>query len=76
MPSVALTVAQTQLPDLIARLIPGEELRILQGSQVVAKLTRECPLPSKPRQPGSCKGLITILSEDDEHLVDFAEYMP
>jgi len=25
---------------------------------------------------GSCKGMMTIVSEDDEHLKDFAEYMP
>lgn len=33
------------------------------------------PLP-KRRCPGSAKGKLTILSEDDEHLDDFTEYMP
>nr|VFJ57507.1 MAG: hypothetical protein BECKFW1821A_GA0114235_10725 [Candidatus Kentron sp. FW]VFJ62814.1 MAG: hypothetical protein BECKFW1821B_GA0114236_10775 [Candidatus Kentron sp. FW] len=28
------------------------------------------------RQPGSAKGILEILSEDDEHLEDFREYMP
>jgi hypothetical protein len=30
-----------------------------------------------PGQPvfGSCKGMLTIVSEDDEHLKDFEEYM-
>ena len=30
-----------------------------------------------PGEPvfGSCKGMLTIVSEDDEHLKDFAEYM-
>ena len=30
-----------------------------------------------PAQPvfGSCKGMLTIVSEDDEHLKDFEEYM-
>jgi prevent-host-death family protein len=27
-------------------------------------------------QPGLCKGMITIVADDDEHLKDFAEYMP
>lgn len=31
---------------------------------------------SKGRQPGSAKGILRILSEDDEHLDDFKEYMP
>jgi hypothetical protein len=29
----------------------------------------------KPRQPGTCRGLLMIVSDDDEHLEDFAEYM-
>ena len=34
------------------------------------------PLPARqPRKPGNCKGMLTILAEDDEHLQDFAEYM-
>lgn len=28
------------------------------------------------RQPGSAKGMLKVLSEDDEHLDDFREYMP
>ena len=31
---------------------------------------------SKRRQPGSAKGILKILSDDDEHLDDFKEYMP
>jgi DNA-binding transcriptional regulator/RsmH inhibitor MraZ len=30
----------------------------------------------KRRQPGSAKGILTVLSEDDEHLDDFKAYMP
>ena len=33
-------------------------------------------LPKKRRQPGSAKGILAILSEDEEHLDDFREYMP
>jgi len=32
--------------------------------------------PQKGRQPGSAKGILKVLSEDDEHLDDFREYMP
>lgn len=28
------------------------------------------------RRPGSAKGKLTILSDDDEHLMDFQDYMP
>ncbi|MFH0785556.1 MAG: hypothetical protein A2521_16400 [Deltaproteobacteria bacterium RIFOXYD12_FULL_57_12] len=30
----------------------------------------------KRRHPGSAKGVLSLLSEDDEHLNDFKEYMP
>ena len=29
----------------------------------------------KPRRPGSAKGKLVILAEDDEHLKDFKDYM-
>ena len=29
-----------------------------------------------PRKPGACKGLLTIVHDDDDHLKDFSEYMP
>jgi hypothetical protein len=34
----------------------------------VTKLVSEAPKPRQPRQPGNCKGMITLLVEDDEHL--------
>ena len=34
-------------------------------------LPEPAELPKKRRQPGSAKGILTILSEDDEHLIDF-----
>ena len=75
--SAAITVeeAQTRLPELIGKLAPGEEIIITQGQTPVARLVGERPPKRKPRAPGNCKGLITLLAEDDEHLKDFEEYM-
>jgi hypothetical protein len=28
-----------------------------------------------PRKAGNCKGMLTIVADDDEHLKDFAEHM-
>ena len=75
--STTLTVeeAQAKLPELIAKLSPGEEVVITQNDQPVAELhltAREEPRP----QFGSCKGMLTIVAEDDEHLADFKDYMP
>ena len=73
---VTLEKAHALLPELIAHLAGGEELIITQDDEPVARLVREKPPLRRPRQPGNCKGMITLLVEDDEHLEGFAEYMP
>ena len=75
MSTVTIEEAQAQLPELIAKLILGEEVIITCNQQPVAQLI---PLSSTKPQPvfGSCKGKLTIVSEDDAHLEDFKEYMP
>ena len=73
--TVTIEEAQARLPDLIARLQPGEKVVITQGVQPVAQLVP--PVTAKPQpQFGSCKGKLIVLAEDDEHLADFNEYMP
>ena len=76
--TVTIEEAQAKLPDLIHTLTPGEEIVITENNQPVAKLVSE---PLSPKSglrppPGLGKGFITILADDDEHLKDFAEYMP
>jgi hypothetical protein len=51
------------------------ELRDEFGT-VIGKFVRTQPAPPAKRVPGLWKGKVTILSDDDEHLKDFAEYMP
>jgi antitoxin (DNA-binding transcriptional repressor) of toxin-antitoxin stability system len=76
--SATITVeeAQARLKELIHKLAPGEAVVITENQQPVARLVGEQPSKRKPRQAGRCKGMITLLVEDDEHLRDFAEYMP
>jgi antitoxin (DNA-binding transcriptional repressor) of toxin-antitoxin stability system len=75
MNAITLEQAQAQLPDLIHNLTPGEEIVITENDQPVAKLVAQPA--EKPRPlPGRCKGMLTIVAEDDEHLEDFKEYMP
>ena len=75
MSDVTLEEAQSHLSDLIERLQPGESVVITHGEKPVARLSSEEPPKRKPRQPGNCKGMMTIVSDDDEHLKDFEEYM-
>jgi prevent-host-death family protein len=75
MTAVSLEVAQAKLPELIERLAAGEELLITQHSRPVAKLVaadRTKPVPVF----GSGRGKVISIVDDDEHLADFAEYMP
>ena len=74
--TVTLEEAQAHLTELVARLVPGEDVVITQDKQPIAKLTGQREARRQPRQPGSAKGKLLLLSEDEEHLKDFKEYMP
>ena len=76
MSTVTLEEAQAKLPDIIHRLTTGEEVVITEGGQTVARLVREQQPAWQRPGPGLCKGMMTIVADDDEHLKDFAEYMP
>ncbi|MDQ3830342.1 MAG: type II toxin-antitoxin system prevent-host-death family antitoxin [Candidatus Tectomicrobia bacterium] len=72
---VTIEEARAKLAELIDKIALGEEVIITRNQQPVAQLI---PLPSAKSQPvfGSCKGMLTIIAEDDEYLADFKEYMP
>ena len=75
MSTVTLEEAQAHLPQLIEQLQPGEAIIITRDQKPVARLLGEERPKRKPRQPGNCKGMLTIVADDEEHLKDFAEYM-
>jgi antitoxin (DNA-binding transcriptional repressor) of toxin-antitoxin stability system len=76
MSTVTIEEAQAKLPELIDNLFPGEELVITRNNQPVAKLIGQQRPVREPRRPGSAKGKLIILTEDEEHLEDFKDYMP
>jgi antitoxin (DNA-binding transcriptional repressor) of toxin-antitoxin stability system len=73
--TVPIDQAAANLAQLVDALAPGDEIVLTRQDQPVAKI-----LPNKParvqRRPGMWKGKLTIIKEDDDHLKDFAEYMP
>lgn len=75
--TVTLKHAQAHLEELIATLVPGDELVITQDEKPIARLVAEVKQTAtrKPRVAGSAEGQLVILQDDDEHLKDFAEYM-
>jgi antitoxin (DNA-binding transcriptional repressor) of toxin-antitoxin stability system len=74
--TLAVEDMKLTLPELLDSLTPGDEVILTRNHQPVAKLVSAKPPERKPRVPGLGKGMITIISEDDDHLRDFAEYMP
>lgn len=75
MQTIALEEAEGHLAEIIEQLSPGEEVILTRGDLPVARLIADPG--DKPRPiPGRGKGMLTIVSEDDEHLKDFAEYLP
>jgi antitoxin (DNA-binding transcriptional repressor) of toxin-antitoxin stability system len=75
MQTMPLEQVEGRLAEVIERLSPGEELVLTRNDKPVAKLIGAAGEAPRPL-PGRGKGLLTIISEDDEHLKDFAEYMP
>jgi prevent-host-death family protein len=76
--TITIEEAQAKLKELIHKLAPGEEVIITENQQPVAKLVNQPPntKPGLRPAPGLGKGCITIVSDDDEHLKDFVDYMP
>ena len=74
---VILTVeeAQATLPELIKRLAPCEEAVLTHNGHPVAKLVgQNYPEDARPIF-GRGRGELIIVSEDDDHLEGFEEYM-
>lgn len=75
MTSVTIEQAQASLPELIEKLIPGQELIILANGAEVAKLAKT-GAKQWPCKAGSAKDQILWISPDfDAPLEDFREYM-
>jgi prevent-host-death family protein len=77
MATMTIQEAQAALPDVIRRLVPGDEVLITENGQPVAWLL---PIPgarhAKPRQLGAMKGTVLYMAPDfDAPLEDFKEYM-
>ena len=73
--TISIEEAQATLADIIGKLSPGEEVVITQDDPPVAELRALTTGKPQPRF-GSCKGMLTIVTDDEEHLEDFTEYMP
>ncbi len=78
MTTISIQDAQATLPDLIHRLIPGEEVVITDHDQPVARIVPTSPpcAGRTPRMPGTMRGTVLYMAPDfDAPLDDFKDYM-
>lgn len=75
MPNLTIQEAQAQLPDLIQRLNPGDEVVITENNVPVAKLARTDARMQWPCKAGSARGKIWMAADFDAPLEEFKEYI-
>jgi prevent-host-death family protein len=75
MPTMTVEEAQARLPEIIERLAPGEEIVLTRNARPVARLIAQ-PAAAPRAICGRGRGKLVVVSEDDEHLRGFEEYMP
>lgn len=76
--TMAVEDIKVTLPELLDRMMPGDEVILTRNQQPVAKLVSEAPKPAlKPRPgPGLGKGMITFIAPDFDAPLDcMKEYM-
>ncbi len=75
MQTATMEDVQAHLPELLEHLSNGHEFVITREGKPVARLLPP-ELPKGVPIYGRGKGKVLQLIDDDEHLKDFAEYMP
>lgn len=75
MTSIQVDGSQATLPNLLDQLSQVDEIVILQNAVPVGRLTR---ITSEHPRPiaGRGKGKLEILSDDEQHLQGFEDYLP
>ena len=73
--TISIEDAQVRLRQLIAAMVPNDELTIVDGGEAIATLKRE-QRKTWPCQPGTAKDTNHWMAPDfDAPLDDFREYM-
>ena len=72
--TLTIEQASTQLVGLVRALGPDDEIILTDNNRAVARILPSVQL--QKRVPGAWKDMLTIISEDEDHLEDFKDYMP
>lgn len=73
MHSIDVSEASAQFAELLRRVQAGEEVLLVQGSELVARVIPAFGSGRKPRF-GAARGLLSVRDDFDEPLEDFAPY--
>ncbi|HEX4132825.1 MAG TPA: type II toxin-antitoxin system prevent-host-death family antitoxin [Pirellulales bacterium] len=75
MTTISIQEAQAKLPELIHRMLPGDELLITENNQPIARLVPATAVRPQ-RKLGTMRGTVLFTAPDfDAPLEDFKEYM-
>lgn len=72
--TVSIEQAQLNLAELIQQSAKGESITITQDGREVAQIIRVREGNRRPA-PGFGRDVVHIISDDEEHLAGFADYM-
>ena len=74
--TIPIEQTSEELVALVRALHPGDQIVLTDGEQRVARIMPE-PETRKDRQAGLCKGMLDIISDDpDDILEHFKDYVP
>lgn len=73
--TISIEQAQLKLADLLDKSAKGKAIELTRNGQTFARIVPARPADKRPRRPGFARDLIQVISDDDEHLKDFAPYM-
>jgi antitoxin (DNA-binding transcriptional repressor) of toxin-antitoxin stability system len=74
--TIPIEQAIAQLVDLVRDLGPDDEIVLTDGGRQLARIVPEIAPPGV-RRPGACKGMLEVLDDGDDVILEhFKEYLP
>jgi antitoxin (DNA-binding transcriptional repressor) of toxin-antitoxin stability system len=74
--TISIQQASAQLGKLVRALGPGDEIILTDNDKPVARIVPDS-VSSHPRQAGACKGMLEILDDRDDVILEhFKDYIP
>jgi antitoxin (DNA-binding transcriptional repressor) of toxin-antitoxin stability system len=73
---IPIQEASAHLAELVRALEPGDQIVLTDGTRRVGRIVPE-PLPQTQRQAGVCKGMLEIIDDEEDAILDhFRDYVP